>query len=74
MQENVLAESSMMVPETRQRLEAALSDLQSYVVSAAQPLQLSGTLVAGVPNSSAAEPLFQQPAVTLCTEGTTKCP
>lgn len=32
-QENVLAESSMMVPETRQRLEAALADLQSYVVS-----------------------------------------
>lgn len=34
--ENVLAESSMMVPETRQRLEAALSDLQSYVESNAQ--------------------------------------
>lgn len=33
MQETVLAESAMMVPETRQRLEAALSDLQSYVVS-----------------------------------------
>lgn len=32
-QENVLAESSMMVPETRQRLEAALADLQAYVVS-----------------------------------------
>lgn len=35
-QENVLAESSMMVPETRQRLEAALADLQSYVVSGHQ--------------------------------------
>lgn len=32
LQENVLAESSMMVPETRQRLEAALTDLQTYVV------------------------------------------
>jgi len=41
-QENVLAESSMMVPETRQRLEAALSDLQSYVVG------VSSTAVAAV--------------------------
>ncbi|KAI8466112.1 MAG: tubulin binding cofactor A [Monoraphidium minutum] len=29
--ENVLAESAMMIPETRQRLEAALSDLQAFV-------------------------------------------
>lgn len=41
-QENVLAESSMMVPETRQRLEAALSDLQSYVVG------VSSTAVAAI--------------------------
>jgi hypothetical protein len=34
-QENVLAESAMMVPETRQRLEAALSELQTYMVSPA---------------------------------------
>lgn len=33
LQENVLAESAMMVPETRQRLEAALSELQLYLVS-----------------------------------------
>ncbi len=32
LQENVAAESAMMVPETRQRLEAALSELQSYLV------------------------------------------
>jgi len=31
-QENVLAESAMMIPETRARLEAALSDLQGFVV------------------------------------------
>ncbi|KIZ07725.1 Tubulin-specific chaperone A [Monoraphidium neglectum] len=29
--ENVLAESAMMIPETRQRLEAALSDLEGFV-------------------------------------------
>jgi hypothetical protein len=32
MQESVLAESTMMVPETRQRLESALSDLQTFLV------------------------------------------
>ena len=42
MQENVLAESSMMVPETRQRLEAALADLQSYVVGGEISCGLSG--------------------------------
>jgi hypothetical protein len=31
-QENVLKESEMMIPETRQRLEAALADLQTYLV------------------------------------------
>lgn len=30
-QESVLAESAMMIPETRARLEAALSDLQGFV-------------------------------------------
>ena len=30
--ENVAAESAMMVPETRQRLEAALTDLVAYLV------------------------------------------
>eukprot|EP00879_Flechtneria_rotunda_P005458 GHRR01005751.1.p2 GENE.GHRR01005751.1~~GHRR01005751.1.p2 ORF type:complete len:115 (+),score=28.30 GHRR01005751.1:567-911(+) len=29
--ESVLAESAMMVPETRQRLESALSDLQTFL-------------------------------------------
>jgi hypothetical protein len=33
LQETVLAESAMMVPDTRQRLEAALSDLNAFVVS-----------------------------------------
>ena len=33
-QENVLKESEMMIPETRQRLEAALADLQAYLVRA----------------------------------------
>jgi tubulin-specific chaperone A len=40
-QENVLAESAMMIPETRARLEAALSDLQGFVVrGAAAPQRL----------------------------------
>ncbi len=34
-QENVLQESAMMIPQTRQRLEAALSELQSFVVRGA---------------------------------------
>ncbi|PNH02349.1 Tubulin-specific chaperone A [Tetrabaena socialis] len=29
--ENVLQESTMMIPQTRQRLEAALAELQSFV-------------------------------------------
>mmetsp|Transcript_37312 Transcript_37312/g.94093 ORF Transcript_37312/g.94093 Transcript_37312/m.94093 type:complete len:114 (-) Transcript_37312:1559-1900(-) len=29
--ENVLAESAMMIPETRQRLETAFNDLQAYL-------------------------------------------
>jgi hypothetical protein len=33
LQETVLSESAMMVPDTRQRLEAALSDLNAFVVS-----------------------------------------
>ena len=28
----------MMIPQTRQRLEAAFTDLQTYLVSRAQPL------------------------------------
>lgn len=32
LQENVLAESAMMIPETRQRLETAFNDLQAYLV------------------------------------------
>lgn len=32
-QENVLEESKLMIPDTRQRLEGALQDLTSYVVS-----------------------------------------
>jgi hypothetical protein len=33
LQENILAESSAMLPDTRQRLEEALKDLQTMVVS-----------------------------------------
>ena len=33
MQENVLNESAMMIPETKKRLEAVYNDLRSYVVS-----------------------------------------
>lgn len=33
MQEQVLAEASMMVPDTRQRLETALADLQQCLVN-----------------------------------------
>ena len=32
MQEQVLAEASMMIPDTRQRLETALADLQQFLV------------------------------------------
>jgi tubulin-specific chaperone A len=31
-QENVAAEAAMMIPETRQRLETAFTDLQSFLV------------------------------------------
>lgn len=33
-QENVLAEATMIIPDTRQRLEAAYQDLQALLVSA----------------------------------------
>lgn len=39
--ENVLQESAMMIPESRQRLEAALADLQSYLAENAE--DVSGT-------------------------------
>jgi Tubulin binding cofactor A len=32
-QENVLAEATMIIPDTRQRLEAAYEDLQALLVS-----------------------------------------
>lgn len=35
LQENILAESTAMLPDTRQRLEEALQELQGLVVSAA---------------------------------------
>ncbi len=35
LQENVPEESTLMIPDTRQRLEAALQDLTNYVVSLA---------------------------------------
>ena len=36
-QENVLAEAAMMIPDTRQRLEKALQELQSTLVSSPSP-------------------------------------
>jgi hypothetical protein len=51
LQENVLAESSMMVPETRQRLEAALTDLQTYVVSAAVAVAAAAAAAAALGTS-----------------------
>jgi tubulin-specific chaperone A len=39
-QENILAESSAMIPNTRQRLEAALGDLQALIVGDALSLAL----------------------------------
>ncbi len=36
LQENVLNESAMMVPETQQRTQTALADLQSYLVRCAE--------------------------------------
>jgi hypothetical protein len=50
LQETVLAESAMMVPDTRQRLETALSDLNSFVVS-----YMTGTAAASA--SSVLNPL-----------------
>jgi Tubulin binding cofactor A len=38
-QENVLAEATMIIPDTRQRLEAAYQDLQALLVSAQVHIQ-----------------------------------
>ncbi|MEW5307773.1 MAG: hypothetical protein WDW38_010527 [Sanguina aurantia] len=42
--ENVLSESMMMVPETRQRLEAAYNDLQSFVTENGEDVSTSEEL------------------------------
>ena len=37
LQENVLEESTRMIPDTRQRLEGALQDLSNFMVSSRSP-------------------------------------
>ncbi|CAI5519460.1 unnamed protein product [Closterium sp. Naga37s-1] len=49
-QENVLAESRMMVPDCRKRLETAYYDLESTVVSGIVRLSVQGYQNADVPN------------------------
>lgn len=39
-QENVLAEATMIIPDTRQRLEAAYQDLQALLLVSAQELHV----------------------------------
>jgi len=59
--ENVLAEAAMMIPDTRQRLEVALQDLQSTLEEAAEAA--SGTEELAVAQSAAqkAESLLSNP-------------
>eukprot|EP00878_Enallax_costatus_P003532 GHUV01003746.1.p3 GENE.GHUV01003746.1~~GHUV01003746.1.p3 ORF type:complete len:112 (+),score=34.69 GHUV01003746.1:228-563(+) len=56
--ETVAAESAMMVPETRQRLEAALSDLQSYVNQNAQDAAETEELTKAKESITAVEGIF----------------
>ncbi len=46
-QENILAESSAMLPDTRQRLEEALQELQGLVVRIVLQSGLAESLVKG---------------------------
>lgn len=56
--ESVLAESAMMIPETRQRLEAALSDLQGFVGDNDQDAAGSDELQAALAAITEASGLF----------------
>ncbi|GBF92154.1 tubulin-folding cofactor A [Raphidocelis subcapitata] len=56
--ENVLAESAMMIPETRARLEAALSDLQGFATANDQDAAGSEELEAALAAISEAQGIF----------------
>ncbi|WIA33399.1 hypothetical protein OEZ86_006533 [Tetradesmus obliquus] len=56
--ETVLAESAMMVPDTRQRLEAALSDLKSFVADNAQDAADTEELAAAKEAAAEVEGIF----------------
>ncbi|EFJ48599.1 hypothetical protein VOLCADRAFT_104653 [Volvox carteri f. nagariensis] len=57
--ENVLQESAMMIPQTRQRLEAALAELQSFVVENVEDLKETEELQAAKDTLSEIEKLFK---------------
>ncbi|GFH25065.1 tubulin-specific chaperone A [Haematococcus lacustris] len=58
--ENVLAEAAMMIPETRQRLATAFSDLQSYMADNATDIPAeSEELAAAKEIIAAVESLFK---------------
>eukprot|EP00238_Polyblepharides_amylifera_P002694 CAMPEP_0196580612 /NCGR_PEP_ID=MMETSP1081-20130531/29614_1 /TAXON_ID=36882 /ORGANISM="Pyramimonas amylifera, Strain CCMP720" /LENGTH=110 /DNA_ID=CAMNT_0041900525 /DNA_START=65 /DNA_END=397 /DNA_ORIENTATION=- len=42
-QENVLAEAEMMIPDTRQRLEKALQDMQAFLVENESDAEIAET-------------------------------
>lgn len=56
--ENILAESSAMLPDTRQRLEEALTDLQGLVEEFGSTLAGSEELAQAEEQVAAVQPLF----------------
>ncbi|KAJ6693841.1 hypothetical protein OIU85_004609 [Salix viminalis] len=59
-QENVLAESRMMIPDCRKRLEAALADLKAILAELEESDQKEGPEIADARNTIAeVEQLFQ---------------
>jgi hypothetical protein len=65
--ENVLAESAMMIPETRARLEAALSDLQGFLVRAGRGTAMRRGRRQGTGTLRAHQ--HAQPAIAVSTRG-----
>ncbi|KAG2494471.1 hypothetical protein HYH03_007523 [Edaphochlamys debaryana] len=57
--ENVLQESAMMIPQTRQRLEAALTELQSFVTENEEDLKETEELTAAKELLAEIEQLFK---------------
>eukprot|EP00798_Chlamydomonas_sp_ICE-L_P017169 gene17169-23485_t len=59
-QENVLGESNMMIPETRQRLEALLSDLEVYIGANKEEIEGSEELEAANEIIKAVVDMFEE--------------